>query len=232
MEIFQTMPRPAFYCEREKELSRVEEVAGLSGNVLFAQSLIREQGGALGHGYGHASRVAIESGAVIYCEAGFGPKSDMLVENCLIAGYLHDIRRDEKDHPGKAAEFVRETFRGKIPDHHLDMITFAIQNHEAFKQFELVPDGDFMLMADALYDADKFRWGPDNFVYTIWDMAESMKMNPAILFKYYDKGIEGIVRVKNSFRTGTGRKYGPDFIDKGLEIGRELLEFYRAGVSH
>jgi len=35
--------------------------------------------------------------------------------------------------------------------------------------------------------------------------------------------MEGIERVRETFRTRTGRIYGPDFIDRGIEIG---MKFY------
>jgi hypothetical protein len=37
-------------------------------------------------------------------------------------------------------------------------------------------------------------------------------------------GLEGIRKIRESFRTATGREYGPDFIDRGLEIGLRLHE--------
>jgi hypothetical protein len=36
-------------------------------------------------------------------------------------------------------------------------------------------------------------------------------------------GLEGIRKIRDSFRTPTGREYGPDFIDRGLVIGKRLL---------
>ena len=37
-------------------------------------------------------------------------------------------------------------------------------------------------------------------------------------------GLEGVRKIRESFRTATGREYGPDFIDRGLTIGRRLYE--------
>jgi hypothetical protein len=37
-------------------------------------------------------------------------------------------------------------------------------------------------------------------------------------------GLEGVRRIRETFRTETGKYYGPDFIDLGLEIGRRLYE--------
>jgi hypothetical protein len=36
------------------------------------------------------------------------------------------------------------------------------------------------------------------------------------------KGMEGIGKIRETFRSETGRRYGPDFIDRGMEIGRRL----------
>jgi len=36
------------------------------------------------------------------------------------------------------------------------------------------------------------------------------------------KGLEGVGRIRETFRSETGRRYGPDFIDRGMKIGRRL----------
>jgi hypothetical protein len=54
---------------------------------------MRESGGSMGHGLGHAHRVAVEAAAIVRCEIGNRPDCDRLAEDALIAGYLHDIRR-------------------------------------------------------------------------------------------------------------------------------------------
>jgi hypothetical protein len=49
------------------------------------------------------------------------------------------------------------------------------------------------------------------------------------------KGMEGIERIRNTFRTRTGKMYGPDFIDRGIEIGTKLYETMvkkRKTISH
>jgi hypothetical protein len=37
--------------------------------------------------------------------------------------------------------------------------------------------------------------------------------------------MKGIARIKETFRTETGKTYGPEFIDLGLQIGEKVLEF-------
>jgi hypothetical protein len=221
------MEPPAFYRDKARQITESRDRLERSDQVRFARDLIRERGGAFGHGFLHAERVAVEAGAIVYSELGFGVESDRLAGVVLVAGYLHDLRRDEKDHPEKAAGEVREIFRDRIDERLLDMVVFAIRGHEAFKERLLVDDAEFMLCADALYDADKFRWGPDNFTETLWNMAESMKIGISAVMGHYEKGIKGIIRIKDTFRTETGRKYGPGFIDAGLKIGEELYGLYR-----
>jgi hypothetical protein len=34
--------------------------------------------------------------------------------------------------------------------------------------------------------------------------------------------MKGIEKITQTFRTPTGKEYGPDFISRGLEIGRRL----------
>ena len=40
----------------------------------------------------------------------------------------------------------------------------------------------------------------------------------------FPKGMEKLSGIKSTFRTPTGQKYGPQFIDLGLAIGAELYE--------
>jgi hypothetical protein len=57
----------------------------------------------------------------------------------------------------------------------------------------------------------------------LWDMVEYRKASLEAVLKRFPKGMEGIERIRNTFRTRTGRIYGPDFIDRGIEIG---VKFY------
>ncbi len=87
------------------------------------------------------------------------------------------------------------------------------------------------LLSDALYDADKFRWGPDNFTETLWAMIAHRGIPLQALLPRLLPGIEGIGKIRDSFRTPTGREYGPDFIDRGLTIGRRLHAALTAGIA-
>jgi hypothetical protein len=103
-------------------------------------------------------------------------------------------------------------------------ITKAIGNHEAFQPVETLEDPLDLLISDALYDADKFRWGPDNFTEMLWSMLERRNVPiPAVMGRYLE-GMKGIEKIRATFRSRSGKVYGPDFIDRGMEIGRKLYE--------
>jgi len=103
-------------------------------------------------------------------------------------------------------------------------IVSAIRNHEAFHETETIEDDMGSLVSGALYDADKFRWGPDNFTATLWDIIEDAHIDIRYALMGYQKGMEGIGRIRETFRTETGKKYGPEFIDIGILLGKELYE--------
>jgi hypothetical protein len=44
---------------------------------------------------------------------------------------------------------------------------------------------------------------------------------------HYPRGLDGINRIKSTFRTETGKKFGPQFIDIGLHVGERLLEIIK-----
>jgi hypothetical protein len=87
------------------------------------------------------------------------------------------------------------------------------------------------MISDALYDADKFRWGPENFTYTLWHMLRSSGAHIAPLIRRFPQGMEGISWIKKTFRTATGKIYGLEFIELGLRIGEKIYEFLQERFS-
>lgn len=230
-EIAAAFPDPAFYRDfslpvtRSREMYRANPmVRGLSVYVM------EETRSNLGHGLGHAEKVALDAGAIAGIEATRANLSDQAVDRLVLlahcAGLLHDIRRRHRQHAVKGAEAAREKL---TQDHLLDQesiacIAFAIRNHEAFKDAQQPASRECDILSGSLYDADKFRWGPDNFTHTVWKMIEAGPP-PSLsgFIRLYPQALEYIAAIKNTFRTAVGRQYGPQFIDIGLEIGRELF---------
>lgn len=181
----------------------------------------------IGHGLSHVTKVALDAGAIILIERGNGGRIEQvhrLVAMAHVAGILHDIRREEKDHARKGAEEAERMLRDfDLDSGERSAIGGAIANHEAFRPSNPMGEPDWQLLSDALYDADKFRWGPDNFSEMLWDMVSRRNVPLSAVMGRFLKGLEGIDRIRETFRSDTGRKYGPDFIDRGMEIGRRLF---------
>ena len=156
-------------------------------------------------------------------------------EACLlaqVAGLLHDLRRNEKDHAqvsASAASRMLQEF--SIFPEKEEYIVQAIANHEAFVEAKRIRSPVGQMISDALYDADKFRWGPDNFTKTLWQMLRSSRARIAPLIRRFPKGMERISGIKETFRTETGKIYGPEFIELGLKIGAKIYQFLEERFS-
>ena len=180
-----------------------------------------------GHGLQHAIKVTEDAGALMYIEgqaAGYAwVKLRRRISIVQCAGLLHDIKRKRKDHARLGAEHARKVLKNyPLEPDEIDDVCRAIQNHEAFKEVIDIGTPEGMLVSDCLYDADKFRWGPDNFTHTLWDMISFYNPPLSKFMARYSEGMAGLEKIKATFRTKTGKKYGPGFIDLGLAIGKKL----------
>lgn len=217
---------PRFYLEKEEavEASRI----ALEGHPMCksVRELVEERGERLGHGMAHVLKVAVDAGALVLIEceaAGAAERRERSLLLVHLAGLLHDIRRDEPEHAQKGAEEAEIILRDfDVRDGERRAIMQAIRNHEAFKPALPLEDPSLQVLSDALYDADKFRWGPDNFTETLWSMVAPFRIPLEVLLRNFLPKMEGIKRIADTFRTPTGREYGPDFIARGLEIGERL----------
>ena len=181
-----------------------------------------------GHGPGHAAKVAIDTGALLIIERDLSGCPEKLSERRTLlaqsAGLLHDIKRKQKNHAAEGAVYARIVLKDyPFSDDEIDDVCNSIHNHQAFKNNIQTNSLEGALISDCLYDADKFRWGPDNFKNTVWDMVSYLNPPLSVFIDQYPKGMEGLAKIKDTFRTQTGKKYGPQFIDLGLAIGDELL---------
>jgi hypothetical protein len=148
-----------------------------------------------------------------------------LFTSAIIAGLLHDIKRREQDHAVRGSIEAEKILKALgVDERSRSHITYAIRNHEAFKTTCDLDDEGGCMVSDALYDADKFRWGPENFTGTLWLMVEAHHTPPEALHKTFKEKMKGIERIKETFRTATGKRYGPEFIDQGVTIGNAIYE--------
>ncbi|RPH49856.1 MAG: HD domain-containing protein [Desulfobacteraceae bacterium] len=190
-----------------------------------------------GHGLDHALKVTLDAGALLLIESRYAGHNENFYKRRIIllqcAGLLHDMKRKKKNHSEEGAFFARETLKDyPFSPEELDDICTAILNHEAFRATVESKTTEGKLLSDCLYDADKFRWGPDNFTSTLWEMVSYRNPPFSEFIAHYPKGMEGLSKIKLTFRTGTGKKYGPRFIDTGLSIGNDLFEIIKSDYAH
>ena len=219
---------PRFYLHHHREMEQSQRLFEHAPMVSQCIDIIEHYGDCYGHGLLHVRKVAVDAGAIILTELGSSPPEadgERLVLLAHLAGLLHDIKRAEKDHAQAGALEASAILKAfSLTGRESSAIARAISNHEAFQTPEALDDPADQLLSDALYDADKFRWGPDNFTETLWAMLASRKAPLAAVLPHFPRGMEALQRIRETFRTSTGRDYGPEFIDLGLEIGRRFYE--------
>jgi hypothetical protein len=228
-EIAAAFEAPRFHLDlgREREISleklRTDPILEKSRGI--AISLDEDYG----HGLEHIEKVAVDAGAIVQRESAARGESPERIERALLlaqlASLLHDIKRRAPEHAQRGAEAAAEILADfPVENHERDWIVCSIRNHEAFTEPTPMDSPEGQLLSDALYDADKFRWGPDNFTDTLWEMVSPNDVPMSALLAHFPKGMKGIERIAGTFRSAIGKQYGPEFIDVGIEIGRRLYE--------
>jgi hypothetical protein len=233
LEIAVIVGPPIFYQEKKESVEISRRAFEQDETVQKCLRIVAREGFFAGHAEAHIRNVAIDAGAIVLIETdgllSDGNSGKRLSFLAHIAGVLHDIKRSQPEHARLGAfeaERILEPF--DLEEAEQRMIVKAIANHEAFQPSESLEFPNAQLLSDALYDADKFQWGPENFTETLWAMLALRKNeNIPLLFERFPQSMEGIERIRSTFRTRTGQAYGPDFIDRGLEIGRRLLAQYK-----
>ena len=189
-----------------------------------------------GHGLQHAIKVTIDAGALMNIEGQAAGYSESMLERrtqiVQSAGLLHDTKRKKKDHSKHSADYARAVLENySLSYDEIEDVCRAIQNHEAFKINVTIDTPEGALISDCLYDADKFRWGPDNFTDTLWDMVSFLNPPLSKFMARYPQGMESLEKIKTTFRTETGKQYGPQFLDLGLAIGQKIHDVILSDFS-
>lgn len=232
-QIVSRYPQPAFYSDFKKEFQLSTEFYDENKLVVrLRKEVARQIDEDFGHGNKHIKKVAIDAGVLVMIEDKNPESATALIERHLLqaqfAGVLHDIVRKEKNHAVMGAKEAARILKAyPLSEAELKNICVAIRNHEAFVSLEKTESADSELISNCLYDADKFRWGPDNFTDTVWDMVSTVDPPLSVFMRHYPKGMAFLGKVRHTFRSKTGKKYGPQFIDMGIAIGDELYDFIK-----
>ena len=238
LQIVSRYPSPDFYQDHSlsNELSRQYfETSPFTVKLRsFVASKLEDD---FGHGLDHAVKVAMDAGALMIIENKLVGSSKEVINRRVVivqcAALLHDIKRKQENHAVRGAAYARNVLKTYPfdPDE-IEDICLAIRNHEAFKKTVKSNTLQGSLVSDCLYDADKFRWGPDNFSNTVWEMASFLKIPVVKFMELYPGGMKTVAKIRQTFRTETGKKYGPQFIDIGLAMGEEIFDLIHTEFAH
>jgi hypothetical protein len=229
-----SLPPPAFYQDFSAEAEQARHFMENNATVSRLRWYVSETAdNTFGHGFLHAEKVTLDAGTLMLVECAktgeAAHKTDALLTMVQCAGLLHDVRRRKKNHAACGAEKAREILQDYgLSAENRAAICLAIKNHEAFQPVIECPDREGTLLSGCLYDADKFRWGPDNFTHTVWEMVSFANIPIETFMRKYPEAMRRLAGISATFRTETGKSYGPEFIDQGLEIGRQLMAYIHA----
>jgi hypothetical protein len=219
---------PSFYASMSAELASARDTFFSHPMILRCrEDVLPFLNDEFGHGIEHSKKVAIEASALVLGEAGMLglEKARRLGLLAMLAGLLHDTCRLEGEHATRGAELSLLILRDyPLLDEEKQMIADAVRCHEAFSQPLEFEHPDSAILADALYDADKFRWGPDNFITTLWEICNYQEWTLQQILDKFPSGLEMVASVKNTFRTPAGKIYGPEFIELGLVMGKKIYQ--------
>ena len=237
-QIAAPLPKPDFYRDHAAELAKARRYLDRDGLLLELREFITERlDDDFGHGIGHALKVAADAGTLALIEGRAAGHTKGQIQRisltCQAAGLMHDIQRKQKNHAVAGARYTREALTAfDFEPEEIEAICYAIRSHEAFQRIKAPPTTTACFLSDCLYDADKFRWGPDNFTDTLWDMVAYFNPSLAEFVTRYPGGMQRLEQIKATFRSHTGKKYGPQMIDLGIIIGRELMTVILTDFSH
>jgi hypothetical protein len=174
----------------------------------------------------HAKKVAIDAGTLILVEGrGWDPTQtkrwSLLAQ---LAGLLHDMYAPTPDHARRGAVTARQ-FVDCYPlmDVEKEAVVFAVQHHENLPGDTCPMPSVCHWVSNALHDADKFRWSLDNLRASLFEanFGKEQRTVHNMWFQLPDD-MKKIRSVASSFKTGTGQRYGSQFINAGLAIGEHL----------
>ncbi len=233
IRIARQYPEPGFYTDFSEQVARSKRFFAGDETVCRLWGFVAENiENDYGHGLEHVRNVALDAGALILIESeGHRITAGQLEHRMRLAqaaGLLHDIRRKEKRHAEAGARYAGQILCDyQFSGRDIEDICLAIGNHEAFGENRQGDTKASSLLSDCLYDADKFRWGPDNFTGTLWAMVSYANIPLDRFLYHYPRGMAYLEKIRETFRTPTGRRYGPQFIDLGIAIGLDLHELIR-----
>jgi len=223
-------------------LDCAEEI-GHASTIFFEHPMMqRLQNDALGFlnepcgiGVEHGKRVAIDAAALVLAEpTGLDQEERRrLALLAEMAGLLHDTMRFEDDHADKGADLAMRLLRGYSlsPEERL-WIAQAVALHETVLPLAEVGPESARLLSGVVFDADRFRFGPDYFITTLWELCDCDEWSLEDIAKTFPEGRKRAEAARSGgFRTEQGRRYGPALITEGLALASEFERFFEQALE-
>jgi hypothetical protein len=176
-----------------------------------------------GFGIEHAKHTAIDAGALALKDYS-GPQYDTrrLVLGAQVAGMLHDICRTEGEHAERGALIAEmKLSRYDVEPELIKNVKDAVSRHEDIEADEPVDEASAAVSA-CLYDADKFRWGPDFFTTFFWEMTDYLTDPPETFPEAFKLSVESLPGYLSTFRTSAGKRFGNAYIEFGMDFAPKV----------
>ena len=231
----QTLPRPRFATSFAREI----EAARMA---FFYETLIsRLRDEALtflyddfGFGIEHSKAVAVDAAAIVLAETSAWLREDSrrMALLALLAGILHDATRLDEDGEAKAGELSRSILAHyPLTDGERDMVAWAIRDHEIREGYAPPHDPRAALLSAALYDADKFRYGPDIYVTSLWEFCDYEDMPAQYAVNCLEAAERRLPDLAGTFRSRPGRAFGEEYLECGERLVPLLAEELRTVLA-
>lgn len=223
-ELSRTLPSPTFYMDLGTENDFSNEMFFNDPMVLrLQQDSVQFLYDDYMFGIDHSKKVARDAAILVLAEAqdeeGDVPRRLALLAQ--LAGLVHDVERPGPEHACRGADSARQILADyPLAPGELERIVRAVAVHEN----GCGPECEELLAA-ALYDADKFRYGRDIFVTAMWlDCEDYENAGPEDIAAALTQALERVGEYRATWRTPTARRYGSEILDQGLKMGRLMLE--------
>jgi hypothetical protein len=190
-----------------------------SGVVKLVKKYLRDKDSPVTHGFPHLLNISLLSGLVAENEIKLRNLVNLkeeIMETTLLGGLLHDIDRDlgyGEEHAIKGEKTAEEMLKSAGIKN--TSVPLLVRHHDDLKYFTNNPI--LLLATDSVFDADHFWYGWER-EKLFWERGEK-KGTP---FEEIIHDYKFLPKYKNTWRTGYGRKVGPNLIDYGLAIAMHI----------
>ena len=223
--IVRGLPKPALYANHPEDTAFAWEV------FFNHPLLVRLQGEALQYlyddymfGIEHAKRMAQDTGLLILLETSNLPQEESRPVSIQgqAAGMLSGLERGDEA-PGHLAETASMVLTSaELRPGERERILWAIEH---FRDDPVEPpDEEAGVLAAALYDAAKFRYGTDILPTALWMHCDYSTASAREVRECLQGHVPGPPE-DGGFRTRTGQRYGAEIMEQGRLVIQEMVRF-------